>query len=305
MRIGKYPYQAKISMQLILLGFLALFFTATFAAKKTKMKPYVLASTSKIDLGTAIKKAQTALSKAGFTIVGNYSPYKNAHIIIVTNKLLKDTALKSKQGGFGATQRISVTLVKDQVQVAYTNPDYMFNAYRMKGSIAPVSNALKNALGYKKQFGSSYGMTAYALRKYHYKIFMPYFNNQILNVKFDSHDKAIKTVEANLARNAGGVSKVFRVDLGNNQTLIGVRLTKGCGGDKLVMSRIDKKELRSTAHLPYEILVTDKKVVALPAKFRIAISFPSLSMIGSNSFYSIMCAPGSISKALSKVVGKS
>ncbi len=305
MIIRKSPYRPINTMRLIFLGFLALFLSASFAAEKTKMKPYVLASTSKVDLGIAIKQTQASLTKAGFTIVGNYSPYKNAHIIIVTNKLLKDTALKSKQGGFGATQRISVTLVKDQVQVAYTNPEYMFNAYRMKGSVASVSSALKSSLGYVKQFGSSYGMTAYALRKYHYKIFMPYFNNQILNAKFDSHDTAIKTVEANLAKKVGGVSKVFRVDLGNKQTLIGVRLTKGCGGDKLVMSRIDKKALRSTAHLPYEILVTDKKVVALPAKFRIAISFPSLSMLGSNSFYSIMCAPGSISKALSKVVEKS
>ncbi len=304
MKTTRSSYKSISLSYMVAIGFLVLFCSASFAANK-KMKPYVLASTSKVAHATAIKQTQEALTKAGFTIVGNYVPYKNAHIVIVTNALLKSTALKSKQGGFGATQRISVTLVKDEVQVAYTNPSYMFNAYRMKGDISPVANALKGALGYVKEFGSSYGMTAASLRKYHYKIFMPYFDNPILNAKFDSHNTAVTTVENNLAKKVGGVSKVFRVDLGNNQTLIGVRLTKGCGGDKLIMDRIDKKVLKSTAHLPYEILVSDKKVMALPAKFRIAISFPSLSMVGSNSFYSIMCAPGSISKALTKVVGKS
>ncbi|VAW74507.1 hypothetical protein MNBD_GAMMA12-209 [hydrothermal vent metagenome] len=304
MKTTRSSYKSISLSYMVAIGFLVLFCSASFAAS-TKMKPYVLASTSKVAHATAIKQTQAALTKAGFSIVGNYVPYKNAHIIIVTNALLKSTALKSKQGGFGATQRISVTLVKDEVQVAYTNPSYMFNAYRMKGDISPVANSLKAALGYVKEFGSSYGMTAASLRKYHYKIFMPYFDNPILNAKFDSHNTAVTTVENNLAKKVGGVSKVFRLDLGNNQTLIGVRLTKGCGGDKLIMDRIDKKVLKSTAHLPYEILVSDKKVMALPAKFRIAISFPSLSMVGSNSFYSIMCAPGSISKALTKVVGKS
>jgi hypothetical protein len=64
------------------------------------------------------------------------------------------------------------------------------------------------------------------------------------------------------------------------------------------MSRIDFKDTRSTGHLPYEIVISGNKVYALPAEFRIAISFPDLSMIGSNSFASIMCAPNAIQEAL-------
>jgi hypothetical protein len=46
------------------------------------------------------------------------------------------------------------------------------------------------------------------------------------------------------------------------------------------MSEIDFKDVRSTAHLPYDILVSGNRVYALYARFRIAVSFPDLSMRG-------------------------
>ncbi|MBZ0092279.1 MAG: hypothetical protein K8F27_08680, partial [Sulfuricellaceae bacterium] len=49
---------------------------------------------------------------------------------------------------------------------------------------------------------------------------------------------------------------------------------------------------------PYEMLVADNKVIAQYARFRIAIDFPDLSMMGSNSFMSIMAAPDAINKVL-------
>ena len=60
--------------------------------------------------------------------------------------------------------------------------------------------------------------------------------------------------------------------------------------------------MKSAAHLPYDILVADKKVLALYARFRIAISFPDLAMMGSNSFMNIMSAPETIRKALAATV---
>lgn len=63
------------------------------------------------------------------------------------------------------------------------------------------------------------------------------------------------------------------------------------------------KELKSTPHLPYEMLVADNKVYALYARFRIAINFPDLSMMGDNSFMRIKPAPEAIRKALLKTAG--
>jgi hypothetical protein len=68
------------------------------------------------------------------------------------------------------------------------------------------------------------------------------------------------------------------------------------------MDYIDFADIKSTAHLPYEILVSGNKVYHLYARFRIAIDFPDLSMMGSNSFMSIMSAPGAIKDSLTETV---
>ena len=88
-------------------------------------------------------------------------------------------------------------------------------------------------------------------------------------------------------------------------TLFGVGLGGSddypCSSDEYIMSRIDKSAPRHTAHLPYEMLVIGGRVEALYARFRIAISWPHLPMIASETgatFFSIMCAPDDIEKTL-------
>ena len=111
-------------------------------------------------------------------------------------------------------------------------------------------------------------------------------------------------MEKSLAAGKGGVSKVYRIDVpGKDESVFGVAMTKKCSGDKFVMSNIDFKPVRSTAHLPYEMLVSGKKVYALYARFRIAINFPDLKMMGDNSFFKIMCAPDAIEEALTLGAG--
>ncbi|MCX7180640.1 MAG: hypothetical protein NTX56_18380, partial [Proteobacteria bacterium] len=58
------------------------------------------------------------------------------------------------------------------------------------------------------------------------------------------------------------------------------------------------------AHLPYELLVSGNKVLALYARFRIALDFPDLKMAGQNSFMKIMESPEAIRKALVSAAGE-
>jgi hypothetical protein len=51
------------------------------------------------------------------------------------------------------------------------------------------------------------------------------------------------------------------------------------------------------------IAVTGGEVKALHAKFRIAVNFPDLSMMGSHSFMGIRCAPDAIEDAFKRVAG--
>ena len=277
-------------------------------ADDTRYKPFVLAAVdSNTDMSTVVAAVQKKLTDNGFEVVGSYSPYDNATILVVTNAALKQNAAASDFGAFGAIERV-VTKTAAGMQISYTNPIYMANVYRMKSDLADVATALTKALGHEKEFGSEKGLTKEKLREYHYKWLMPYFDDRLKLATYPDYQSAIKAVEKNLQNNKPKVSQVYRVDLpGKQETIIGLKmpgvLGTECSGDKYIMSRIDFKDVKSTAHLPYEIVISKGKVVALPAEFRIAIDFPDLSMIGSNSFASIMCAPDAFKTALTLVAG--
>jgi len=51
------------------------------------------------------------------------------------------------------------------------------------------------------------------------------------------------------------------------------------------------------------MLVDGGEVEALHARFRIAMNFPDLSMMGANSFMNIMPSPDAIKESLTKAAG--
>lgn len=289
-----------------------LFLLPQWAVAEILHKPFIMASQGPAaDIQAVVGDTKQKLTSAGFEIAGEYSPYPAATILIITNASMKNNAAASKFGGFGAAQRVTLTKVDNEVQIAFTNPVYWSNAYRMKSNLADVATKLKSVLGVKGEYGPDEGLSAEDIREYHYKWLMPYFDDRIELVTYESYEQAIKEVEASLGKsNKGGVKKTYRIDIPNKkQSVIGVNMTGpsdvDCSGDKYIMERIDFKKLRSTGHLPYELLISGNTVYTLPAEFRIAISFPDLSMMGSNSFASIMCAPNAITEALTLGAGGS
>jgi hypothetical protein len=276
------------------------------------LMPFVLAGTSSDDVKTVAGNVKSKLTAGGFEIVGEYSPYKDADIIIVTNDTLKQAAAKSDFGAYGAAQRVSITRNGDQTEIVYTNPIYMAAAYRMAGDLASTRAALEGTLGAEKDFGSEKNLTAKDLGDYHYTVMMEYFDDPSTLAEYDSQAEALKAVNDSLAKGLGGTAKVFQIDIpGKDESIIGVAL-KGkdaddCSGDEFIMNKIDKASPRSTAHLPYEIVVSDGTAYALFARFRIAINWPHLPMMASETgatFMSIMCAPGAIEEALIEASGE-
>ena len=245
------------------------------------------------------------------SLVGSYAPYSNAMVIAFTNDALKQNAAKSEFGGYGAAQRVSITKVGSDLQVAYTNPTYMAHAYRMSGDLAGVTTQLDKVLGNRKVFGSRKGLRVKKLRKYHYMFGMEYFDDTNMHelAQYPNHKKALKTVEDNLKKKLGGITQVYRIDIpGKDEVVFGVGMKKPKGGDKFmddqyIMGIIDFTPEKGTAHLPYEILVSGKRVYHLYARFRIAMNFPDLSMMGDNSFMNIVESPEALKKALTKVAG--
>jgi len=283
------------------------------------VKPFVLASkTTGGDFSSIVSDTREKLQAAGFEIIGQYSPYADAEIVVFTNDFLRKTATQSERGGYGAAMRASVTSIEGTIELVYTNPIYWANAYRMNNNLDTVSAALKSALGFEQQFGT--GDKTYSvskMRKYHYAFLMEYFDDPVVLARYDSHQQAVEAVSTNLSKQVSASTKVYRLNLGldsegKEMTLFGAGL-KGkdeddCSGDQYIMGRIDKSTPRHTAHLPYELMVYGSWVQALHARFRIAISWPHLPMMSSDTgatFLSIMCAPGDIRKALTLVAGGS
>ena len=131
-----------------LLSTLVLALAATLAlAQDGVLKPFVLGSKGAGGLAQKVEAAKTALTGAGFSVAGGYTPYANTTVIAVTNDEVRGTAAKSEHGGFGAALRVAVVKVKDEVQVSYTNPTYWANAYRLKGELKDTAAKLQAALG--------------------------------------------------------------------------------------------------------------------------------------------------------------
>ncbi len=292
-----------------------IFFITTVgsALAEDVLMPFVLASKASGDVNAVASEVKGKLTGAGFEVAGEYSPYSGAHIIVVTNAALKAHAAKSEFGAYGAAQRVSVTKNGDDIEVVYTNPIYMAAAYRMAGDMADIRSQLEGALGAEMDFGSEKDLTAKDLRKYHYTVMMEYFDDPSELAEYDSQEEALKEVEAALAAGKGATSKVYRIDIpGKDESVFGVAL-KGtdaddCSGDEFIMGRVDKASPRSTAHLPYEIVVSDGTAYALYARFRIAINWPHLPMVaapaGQGTFFKIMCSPGAIEEALIMAAGE-
>jgi hypothetical protein len=298
---------------------LVLLLASPVAIAAEGLKPFVLAAT--IDdktLAEAGSEIEAKLQKAGFDVIGQYSPYENTVILVFTSMELRELATRSKRGGYGAALRVSLTRNDNRIELAYTNPLYWANAYRMQADAASIATQLKSTLGFEQDFGSGdLSLSASDLRKYHYTFMMEYFDDPSVLNYFDSHQQAVASVRENLARQVASSNQVFELRLGNDinqvpMTLFGVGLSgvdaDDCSGDAYIMGRIDKDSPRHSAHLPYEILVYGNQVEALYGRFRIALSWPHLPMIASDTgatFFSIMCAPGAIEKALTEVAGGS
>lgn len=272
--------------------------TVAGAAEDVRRKPFVLASRGAGELEQVATETRAKLAAAGFTVAGSYAPYPGAVILAVTDETLVAAAASARFGGYAAAQRVTVTKVGDEIQVGYTNPGYMAAAYRMKADLEPVARRLAAALGAVEEYGPKDGKRDKDLRGYHYMMGMPYFDEPWKLAAFPSQAEAVAAVKAGLAAGRGKTSLVYEVTVSADETVLGVGLSDGCGADANVMKEIDFKPLRSTGHLPYEVLVSRGEVFALHAKFRIAVNFPDLSMMGDHSFMRIRCAPDSIEKAL-------
>ena len=277
---------------------------------QTRLKPFTLAEEVKGGRLTPVTEAvRKKLELGGFEIIGSYTPFNTANIFIVTNNILKQIARKSRYGGFGAALRVAVTQMGNTIQITHNNPNYVGLAYNMNDDLSAIKNQFSEVLGFIKDYGGGEGVKAADLPRYNYTFGLEGFTGFFEFTEYKSHQKALRKVQARLELGENGISQVYRLDIpGKQQTVIGLSLKSDATkqpflNDQFVMEVIDNNELRRSAHLPYEIMVDGKRVIAMHPHYRLAVNFPDLKMFGQHSFGRLMDLPYIYEEFLTQAVG--
>jgi len=301
----------------IFIGLLAVVFSlppvVRTAQAAERFKPFVLAQSSPGTIATKIREVKESLEDADFTIAGEYSPYSGAYVFVFTSNALKKAAARSRYGGFATAQRVAITRVGDEIQVSYTNPEYMAYAYRLGNDLSGTQTTLQEVLGANEMFGSTEGLTRKELNGYRYTFGMEHFDDFYELAEYGSYHEALKAVEGSLTSNDLGIRSVYRIDIpGKEETIIGIsrkapeQSEKHYDDEWLMTENIDLRKLKGTAYLPYEVMITGNRVVALHMRFRMPVYYPDLKMAGKNSFMNVMPKAEANRKVLAEAVaGKS
>lgn len=288
----------------------------TAQAAKVYHMPYLRFGRVDGTLAQVAEKLEESLATSKFELQGRYSPAadENNMVITMTHPDLREAVDQAGEYGvFALGFRVGLRKVDGQVEVTSQNPPYWSIAYmqrqysRAEGKIASFQKQLEEAVGRvvpgkPEGFGHRKGLEEKKLEKYHYMVFMPYLTDSVTLASGSeySYEETLATIEKNLADEVGGAGKVYRIESPKHgATLFGVSLHDKEVGEPHFVPIIDFDEPRHTPFLPYEILVTRNRAICLHGRFRIALSFPALTM---TTFTKIMSTPGDISDALTRVV---
>jgi hypothetical protein len=265
-----------------------------------EVSAYYLLGNSAENIETAVIKAKSALSDAGFQIIGEYNPANSNNLAVVcyTSPELEKIALSfGDRGALGATLKIGFKREGNQVKVSMINPMYLFYAYFINGideheeALSKISDAAKNAMKYNgsnlKPFGGT--LDKKKLQKYHYKVMMPYFSDAEELKEFSSFEAGLKTIQANLESGKGQTQKVYELVYTDKKVAVfGVALQNTETGESEFLPIVGDEHL---AAMPYEIILQGNTATILPGKYRIALHWPELTM---GTFMKIMSTPGEI-----------
>ncbi len=287
---------------------LALFVCASLVQAET-LKPFVLAySKAGADVSAEVESVREKLQGADYRILGEYPVTDAARVVIATSDALLAAAASAPRGAYIAPLRVAVTRVDGNVQVSYLNLEYFRHAYQIETSLAAAANLLAARLGASSTFGAE-GLTPSTLARYRYAFGMERFADPYRLASHPDRRAALAALDANLEAGKGGVREIYRVEIpGQDATLIGVSIREDAGADRdasdaYKLTTVDVRDPRHTAYFPYEILVRGGEVEALHMRFRMALHFPDLSMMGDNSFMQLRRSPAAVEQALKHAAG--
>ena len=268
--------------------------------KAQELSPFIKVGTSKSTIAQETERVEQALQKMEFEIVGSYKPEDNPNFMVIafSRSDLQSTVLKVKdRGALASVLKVGLKSDGTETTISYLNPEYIFNAYLMdeypKHSkalnkvVLDVKTAMSPLGDINKGFGGS--LSADKLRKYHYKMMMPYFTDPVELREFSSFEEGLKIIEKNLNSKKGNTKLVYKIKYKTSEVCVfGIGLMDKNTGEAHFLPIIGDDHI---AAMPYEIILQGKTATILHGRYRIALHWPELSM---GTFMKIMSTPGDI-----------
>jgi uncharacterized protein YejL (UPF0352 family) len=269
--------------------------------------PYIKVGETTNSMQQTSEAVINALQNNSFTILGKYNPEnKNSlQVIVFTSTNLKNTVVKvSDRGALGAAFKVGLVEKDGKITISYTNPDYFLRAYMQNNYVtfksvfqkfsADVKTALATLGNEFKPFGGA--IAANKIKKYHYKIMMPYFTDPVELNEYSSFEEGLKIIETNLKNHKSNTVLVYKVIYPTEKVAVfGIGLQSKEDGESYFLPKIGEENI---AAMPYEIILQGKTVTMLHGKYRLALSWPELTM---GTFMKIMSTPGDIEDTLEAV----
>jgi hypothetical protein len=269
-----------------------------------ELAPYIKIGETNESIEQSSEKIINALKENSFQVLGSYHPANRGSLKVIafTRTDLKNAVVKvADRGALAAAFKIGLVQKEGKVTISYTNPDYILRAYlrdnykSYKSTFEKFSADLKTTFSTIGSDFEPFGGTVEAdkLKKYHYKIMMPYFTDPVTLNEFGSFEEGLKIIEDNLKAKKGNTVQVYKMVYQNKKIAVfGVGLKSKEDGESHFLPIIGTDH---AAALPYEIILQGNKATMLHGKYRIALHWPDLTM---GTFMKIMSTPGDIEDTL-------
>ncbi|MFD1293439.1 hypothetical protein ACFQ5N_06285 [Lutibacter holmesii] len=283
---------------------IAFMYTNTIAQD---LSPYIKIGESSKSMQVVTNEIISTLQSNSFSILGNYNPGNNSKlkVLVFTNENLKNTVVKvTDRGALAAAFKVGLVEKNGKITISYTNPEYILRAYLRNNYntyetvFEKFSKDVKNAFSSIGNEFTSFGgaIDANDLKKYHYKIMMPYFSDPIELNEYNSFEEGLQIIETNLKAKKGETVEVYKIVYPDKKVAVfGIGLLNKEDGESSFLPIIGEEHI---AAMPYEIIIQGKKVTMLHGKYRIALHWPELTM---GTFMKIMSTPGDIENYLEAI----
>lgn len=288
--------------------FILLLFSGISAYSQSELSSYYSLGSKSSPLHEVSLEVKNALEKSGFEIIGEYNPEESKYmkVIVYTRDDLKKITFGVKDNGaLAAALKVGLFRKGDVTEISMLNPEYLFYAYlrdnikdysRLKMISDEAKKALRTVGNEFEPFGGM--LEIKKLKKYHFMIGMPYFDNSVVLQDFASFNSGVTTIRNNLEKEGGNAIKVYElIDNESEVAVFGVGLLNKDYGEAKFLPIIGEDHI---AAMPFELIIVGKRASMLHGKYRIALHWPELSM---GTFTKIMSTPGKVEdymKALTK-----